>query len=264
MHTLEDSRVKTLIIAVLAVLALFLLAQSVAVIKGIDEKDDMMQNAITVRGTGEAVGIPDIATFTFTVRESGKDVTAVQQAMATKVNKAIDYVKQQGIEEKDIKVVSYYTNPTYEYSSAPCTSFSCPPSRQTLSGYEVAQTVSVKARGEVKNKAGEILTGIAALKVGEVSSLSMTIDDLDALKLQAKEEAIEKAKVEAGRIAKALGVDLDEITSFYEEYPYEPYGYEGEMDMGMSSVKSQGAVSPQLPAGEQKVTATVSITYKID
>lgn len=262
MNTL-DTRTKNLLTVVLGMLALFLLIQSIAALAGIEEKDNMMPaNVITVRGMGEALATPDIATFSFTVREQGKDVAATQKTMTDKSNKAIAYLKEKNIAEKDIKTESYYTNPQYDYRSTICRDGYCPPSKPILSGYEVAMTVSVKVRDVAK--AGELLTGIAELKIGEVSALSFTIDDMETLKTQAKKQAIAKAKAEAEEIANALGVDLERIVSFYEEYPYDrPYG--GEMDASMSSVKVQNtSASPDIRPGEQKVTANVSITFEVE
>lgn len=256
MNTL-DVRVRNMIIAVLAVLCLFLVIQSIAALAKMEKDDGMYpSNVITVRGTGEALGTPDIATFSFTVREENKDVAAAQQAMAEKGNKAKDFLKAQGIEEKDIKTESYYSNPEYNYSNGMMY-----PSNPVLRGYSVSETVSVKVRDTAK--AGEILTGLAALKIGEVGALSFTIDDIDALKMEAKKEAIDKAKAEAENIASALGVDLEGIVSFYEEYPYEG-GYGGEM-MNASMDKSSGiTIAPTFEVGEQKVTANVTITYEIE
>jgi len=260
MHIL-DIRIRNMIIAVLAVLALFLLVKSVGAIKEIADKSDAYPAAtISVRGTGEAIGTPDVATFNFTVREKSEDVASAQKLMSEKANKAIDYLKQQGVEVKDIKTESYYTNPMYDYVQEASTEMMYPvyPSKQVLTGYEVSETVSVKVR-DIK-KAGEFLTAIAKLKIGEVSSLSFTIDDKEALKAEAKKMAIEKARKDAEHIAKSLNVDLKGVVGFYEETPYEGGMYEANM---MNVKVMDGGATPNLETGEQKVTVNVSVTYEI-
>jgi len=251
-----DPRVKNIIIAVLGVLTLFLLIQSVAGIYKIKEsRNTYPTNIISVRGTGEVVGTPDVATFSFTVREKGKDEATAKNLMSIKANKAIDFLKQQGIEVKDIKTENYYSNPVYTYPSGPVIYSGDP----VITGYEVAQTVSVKVRKI--DDAGKILSGIANLKIGEVGSLGFAIDDLDSLKNEAKKLAIEKAKAEAKTIAKNLDVDLERVTGYYEEIPYDPgMGYGGEMNM--MAIKDQ-SVSPNLQVGQQKITISVSISYEI-
>lgn len=251
---------KKVSLVVIGLLGVFLLVQTIVLIVdvGIRKQNVIHSNIISARGVGEVVAVPDIAKFTFTVREQGKDVASVQQAMTSKANSAIEYLKEQGIEDRDIKTESYYTNPQYEYTPTVCSPTFCPPSRQTISGYEVSQTVSVKVRDIAK--AGELLTQISALSITEVSNLTLTVDDQDALKAQAKANAIAKAREDAENIAKSLGVKLGDIVGFYEETPGY-YGYGGEMER--SSVVKADSVAPNIQTGEQKFTTTVSVNYSV-
>lgn len=249
-----------MIIAVLAVLALFLVIESVAVLFSIKQKSDVYPtNTITIRGTGEAIGTPDIATFNFTVREKSKDIASAQKLMTEKVNKAIDYLKQQGVEAKDIKTESYYSSPSYDYVNSSMM-YPVYPSNTVLTGYEVSETVTVKARDITK--AGGFLTAIANLKIGEVSALTFAIDDLDALKVEAKKMAIEKAYADAKATAKTLNVRLRGVVGFYDETPNMAGGYDGSMMNASIKVMEVGP-APTLETGEQKVTVNVSVTYEI-
>jgi uncharacterized protein YggE len=84
------------------------------------------------------------------------------------------------------------------------------------------------------------------------------------LKMEAREEAIKDAKKQAQALAKNLGVKLKKITSFYDnsDTMYPPYYAEG-MGGAMMS-KADMRTSPEIPTGENKITANVSITYEID
>jgi uncharacterized protein len=262
MQKFFDDNMKNITMAVVGLLGVFLLVQTVVAVVdlGIRKDNVIHSNVISARGVGEAVAVPDIATFSFTVREEGKDVAAVQQAMTEKANKAIAYLKEQGIEDRDIKTENYYTNPRYEYSQGVCGPNFCPPSRQILAGYEVSQTVSVKVRDIAK--AGDLLTQITALSISEVSSLSLTVDSEDSLKAEAKANAIMKAREDAENIAKALGVKLGDVVGIYEETPGY-YGYGGELSEGPQMMKADVASAPNLQPGEQKFISTVSISYSI-
>lgn len=248
----ETHIIKNLIITVLSALALFLLVESVVVIADLNIKKASVvpSNVITVRGVGEVLATPDIATFSFTVREEAKDVSTAQKKSSEKANKAIAYLKEKGIEEKDIKTQNYYTNPKYDY---------VPNAKPLFTGYEVSESVSVKVRDI--EKAGDILAGIASLSVGEVGGLSMTIDSPEALKISAKADAIAKAKIDAEATAKNLGLRLGRVVGFYEEntnggdYPI-AYG-------GAMSAKVMEVSAPSIQPGEQKITSTVSITYEV-
>lgn len=263
MQNFFDDNMKKVSLAVVGLLGLFLLVQTVVSVVdlGIRKQNIIHSNIISARGVGEAVAVPDIATFSFTVREEGKNVASVQQAMTDKANKAISYLKEQGIEDRDIKTENYYTNPKYEYSQGVCGPNFCPPSKQTIVGYEVSQTVSVKVRDIAK--AGDLLTQISALSISEVSNLSLTVDSEDSLKAEAKANAIAKAREDAENIAKSLGLKLGDVVGFYEETPGYGYGYGGEMAEAPMMMKADMASAPNLQPGEQKFTSVVSISYSL-
>lgn len=250
--------------AALGALALFLLIQSVKALKEYRYVGSGVtaSNTITVSGNGEVFAVPDRATFSVTVREEAADVAGAQDEATKKINDIIAYLKGAGVEENDIKTVNYSVNPKYEYTQAACTNFSCPPSNQVLVGFEVWQTLEVKVIDP--KKAGELLTGVGGKGASEVSGLSFTIEDEDQLKADAREMAIAEAREKAEALADQLGVEVVRVVGFYEDsyggpIPY-AYGRGGvAMDMAMESK----AVPPELPAGENKITSNVNVTYEI-
>ncbi len=247
----------------LGLLALFLLAQTFKTFKEYRFVGSGVAatNTISVSGTGEVFAVPDRATFSVTVREEAKDVTAAQDQATKKANDIIAYLKGAGVAEKDIKTVNYSVNPKYEYSQGTCTQYSCPPSKQTLVGFEVYQTLEVKVQDP--KKAGELLTGVGGKGASEVSGLSFTIEDEDKLRSDAREEAIADAKAKAEQLASQLGVSVVRVVGFYEDAG----GYPVPMAYGMGgdalSVRNEKAAAPELPVGENKILSSVNITYEI-
>ena len=253
------------------ILAIFLAVLVIKELKALPSagKDVPIYNSISVNGKGEAVSIPDIATFSFSVNESAKTVEEAQSKATTKINSAIDAVKAEGVAENDIKTLAYNINPKYEYQNAVCpaiatvgSAYYCPPGKSVLTGYEVSQTIQVKIR-EIA-KAGGIFTKIGSLGVQNVNSLVFSVDDIETVKAEARTVAIEDAKNKAEILAKQLGVRLVRITSFYDQGD-QPiyYGREGFGGDELSIAKVSNAPAPQLPTGEQKITSNVTITYEI-
>ncbi len=245
-------------LAVGILLCLFLAVISVKAWKSIG--NDPIMNAISVTGKGEAVSIPDIATFSFGVTETAKMVDEAQTKATNKINSALKALKDAGVEDRDIKTTSYNINPHYEYIQTLCIGGgSC--GKSTLTGYDVSQTIEVKVR-DLK-KAGALFATIGALDVQNVNGLTFSIDEIDTVKAEARELAIKDAKKKAKELSKELGVRLVRITSFYDQGE-EPIYYGREALGGdMMSVKTASAPAPQVPAGEQKITSRVSITYEI-
>ncbi len=248
-------------------LIVFLIAISIKEFKSIGSagKDYPVMNTITVNGKGEAISIPDIATFSFGVTENAKTVKEAQTKATEKINAALAVVKAGGVAENDIKTLSYSINPHYTWNAGICTPYGgCPNGKNVLDGYDVSQTIQVKIRD--LSKAGELFDSIGTAGVKEVNGLNFSIDDIDSIKAIAREEAIENAKAKAQKIADDLGVRLVRIMSFYDssDDQYMPfYGRESAVMADGAMNQAIKAPTPGIPAGEQKVTATVNITYEI-
>jgi uncharacterized protein len=243
-------------------LAVFLAVISIKEIKSIAYvgKTENAMNTISVNGKGEALVIPDIATFSFTINETAKTVTEAQKKATEKTNLALKGVREEGVADKDIKTLSYNINPHYEYQNFPCTNYSCPPTKSTLTGYDVSQTIEVKIRD--LEKAGDLFTTIGANNVENLNGLNLTVDEIESVRSDAREIAIADARVKAEEIAKQLGVRLVRVTSFGESNNENMF-YGRDMVANQSVAAGKAAPSPEIPVGEQKIVSNVSVTYEI-
>jgi len=238
--------------------SVFLLAKTSQVL----DNDGQFPNTISVTGMGEVVSIPDVATFSFSVVEKSESVASAQSLATEKTNKIWAFLDKSEIDKKDLKTTSYNIYPKYEWIQPVCvTEINCPRGENKLVGYEVSQSISVKVRDT--QKAGSILSGIGGFEVSNVSGLNFEIDDEESLKDEARSMAIKDAKEKAKQLAKDLGVDLEDIIGFSEDFgyevPYRSYAESTNMDFGGESKSS-----PQLPSGENTIKRTVYITYEIE
>lgn len=235
-------------------------------------------NVITVSGEGEAFAVPDIAEFSFDVTAEATTLVPAQEEVTEKMNAIIAYLKDEGIDERDIKTTNYSSNPRYEwqggevYSTGAGTSVGGSDAMmmypvpypgngtQVIVGYEVHHSVSVKIRDT--EKAGTIVTGVGALGVTNMYGPNFTVDDEDALMRDARKDAIRDAKDKAEELADDLDVKLVRIISFSENgggyYPMY-----ARMEGGMAYDSAEVKVAPEIPEGENKINASVSITYEI-
>lgn len=225
-------------------------------------------NVVSVSGKGEVYAVPDIASFSFSVTENAKTAGQAQDLATKKMNSILTSLKAMGIADKDLKTTGYSSYPKYEWSTPTCPQYEtndasamavpvyCPPGKQVLTGYEVSQTITVKVRKV--DDAGTALTKVGSAGAENISGLSFVVDDLDKVQIEARNKAIADARQKAEDMAKNLGVHLGKITSFYDNSNQYPYG-EG---MGGGVVMSAKS-TPELPAGENKITSQVTITYEI-
>lgn len=222
-------------------------------------------NVLTVSGKGEVMAKPDIAQFTFTISEEAKTAKEAQDKASVKNNTAIDAVKSAGVDDKDIKTLSYDLSPKYEWQQTACPQSStgayipCSGGKSIIVGYTVTQTIEVKVRKI--DDASALLTKITSAGASNISGINFVVDDQDKLTAQAKEKAIADAQAKAEALAKQLGVSLARIVSFSDDQGgpiYYAKSYATADAMGVMS-----APAPQLPTGENKITSNVSITYEI-
>lgn len=217
--------------------------------------------SFSITGEGKSVAVPDVATFTFSVITEGKkDIATLQKTNTEKVNKAIEFLKSNKIDAKDIKTDSYNLDPRYQYATCPTGGGVCPPPE--IVGYTITQTVSVKIRDFAK--IGDVLSGVIKNGANSVSQLSFTIDDPTKVQDAAREEAIAKAKVKAEMVAKAGGFSVGKLLSITEENSYPPL-YEYGRGGGAMMAKAERVVPvPTIEPGSQETKITVTLTYEIE
>ncbi|MGC9602363.1 MAG: SIMPL domain-containing protein [Minisyncoccia bacterium] len=278
------------IISAVVLLAAFLLVQTMSALVGLRYIGTGVAaaNTISVSGHGEDLAVPDIATFSFSV-VSDEATVAGAQADATAVANAITaYLTGAGVDTKDIQTSGYSIEPQYTYQNAACpmsgqvptaptpdvvvnsggssgsgTSSGaivyCPPGKQTLTGYEVSQSTTVKVRDT--SKAGDLLAGVGSKGATEVSGLTFTFDDPTAVQTEARNKAIADAKSKAEALAQQLGVTLVRVVSFSENaggsYP-QPVAYSMAAGSG-----GNAATAPVISPGQNTTTDDVTITYEI-
>ena len=259
LHEVFGSRgVRIAFVSVLIVLALYLLAQTVHITSSLGRSSNPATDTITVQGQGQATLPPEVARISFTVENTAATVADAQAATTRQANAALDFVKEQGTADKDVRTLSYNISPQYSYPP-PCYSDLCPARTLKIIGYQVSQTTEVKVRDLAK--VGEFLAGLGQLEVQNLSGPAFALDDSTAGYDAARADAINKAKGQADLLSKQLGVRLGKIVNFSESsggYPYPIYGF----GMGGDAAVSK-AETPDVPVGENTYSSSVSITYEI-
>lgn len=222
--------------------------------------------SFAVSGEGKTVVVPDIATFSFSViTEGGLDIGKLQTDNTAKINKAIDFLKGDGVATKDIKTANYNLSPRYENSNCGAVfggpTRVCPP--PSIVGYTINQTVSVKIRQANFAKIGDALTGVVKQGANNVSQLEFTLDDPASAESAARAEAIIQAKAKALSVAKAAGFSLGQLLSIEEGTVYpQAYGLGG-AKFGLSA-DAMSAPAPTIEPGSQEVRINVTLRYEID
>lgn len=257
-----------LLILLANALILFLVVLSVSTIVGIQNKikenryigqDVERVNTISVSATGEIYAKPDLALINFGVKNEAKTVAQAMEENSEKMNAIISFIKEQGVDEKDLKTTNFSIYPRYEYRKDETGIYPYPPGKRVLVGYEINQSLQVKIRD--MDKISSIIQGAADEGANQVGTLRFVIDNEDELKKQAREKAIKEVKEKAKELSSQLGVKIVKIVNFSESGTtpyYQSYRFLEE-DIGMAKGEA-----PQIETGENKIEVKVTITYEIN
>ncbi len=125
-----------------------------------------------------------------------------------------------------------------------------------ITGYQASNSVSVRFRDVARS--GTILDALVAQGANQIDGPNLSVDAADAALDEARTDAIRRARARAELYAKAAGMRVDRIVSIVEnggEQPPIP------MPMMASARVAKMADSTPLAAGEQDLTATVSVRF---
>ncbi|MFA6251368.1 MAG: SIMPL domain-containing protein [Candidatus Paceibacterota bacterium] len=256
---LKDKKISVSVFILIVVVSLFTITKLVNEVRTMPERN-YTGDVISVEGSGEILAVSDIASLYINLSKDGKTAKEAQDLLNESITKTLTYLKDQKIEEKDIKSEYGGLNPKYSYEQSACYTYPCPTRDPKIIGYTATQSITVKVR-EV-DLASEIRTGLAGIGVTDISGPTFSIDDEESYKDQARSLAIKEARAKAKVLAKELGVRIGRVVSFSENgnnsYPM----YESKMMSGAGAMMDSVA-APTLPKGENKIISNVVITYEI-
>lgn len=220
-------------------------------------KEGDIQSKISVSASGKVYANPNLAMLAFSVITEAKTASKAISENAEKMNRAINFLKDEDIKSADLKTMGFNIYPRYEWYEKDGTY--SPQGERVLASYEVRQTLEVKVRDLAK--VGALIQGVVGFGINQVGDLRFIVEDTDALKSEARGMAIEKAKAKAEKIACQLGVELIKISNFTENSVIPRY-YGLEKAIGMGGGAED--IIPQIETGENEIEVTVSIIYEIN
>lgn len=235
---------KELKLVLLVILSVFVLSLTVSEV--LEIRDGLKsKETISFAGEGEVIGIPDIASITFSVITERMTAKEAMTENAEKMNKVISFIKESGVDEKDVKTQTFVLRPRYDWKRG----------TRIFRGYELTSTLAVKVRD--LEKISDIIDGAVSKGANQVGDIQFVIDDPEKLKEEARLKAIKNARERAESVAKATRLKLGKIVSFSETSApqpiprvfYEAAGGEGE--------------APEIERGSLEIKVNVSLTFEL-
>lgn len=236
----------------IAFLAAFFLVLLMAATVDASAEPRAAKRTITVSGEAELSARPDIATINAGVVSEAPTAAAALKENSAKMNAVFDGLKKMGIAEKDMQTSQFDVSPVQNYNR----NNDKPPE---ITGYRVTNEVFVRVRD--LDSFGSILDEVVTLGANRINSINFGIDDHKKLYEQVQGDAVKNAMDKAKRLAEAAGVTLGPVMKISEGGRSSPQPVYRMAAMAMD--ESAGA-PPPVAAGEQTVTASVSLVIAIE
>ena len=205
------------------------------------------RNTIFVGADGKFEANPDTALMQFNI--SAQEATS--RAAYDRASKAAEQVRQilrsNGVEPKAAEIGYFSLQPVYDYKTP----------KRKLVGYQVNANVSLKLKDF--SKVAPIVQQLADTDVTENQSLNYTLEDMDAAKTKAVEDAYRRARESAAALAGSAGRTLGELSyasvdTFENARP---------MPMVRSMMKMNVAEAAPAPT-EEFTPQTISVTAHVN
>ncbi|HOX93524.1 MAG TPA: SIMPL domain-containing protein [Syntrophales bacterium] len=211
------------------------------------ERPGVRPPSITVVGTGEAYGKPDLAHIQVGVVTEGATAAEALRKNNEAMNRLMAMLRKRGIEERDFQTVRFNVSPRYRYDKTQQE----PPA---IAGYQVTNEVHVKLRKV--STLGEFLDETVSLGANQICGISFDVADPAKLFDEARRKAMTDAHHRAGVYADAARLKLGgPITIEEQAGRTAPFP--------VARAESMAAQAVPVAPGEQTFTIHVTVSFAI-
>jgi uncharacterized protein YggE len=217
---------------------------------------------ITVTGIAERKVTPDEAHIYVTLSATNFKLAEAKTAHDGKLNKLFAIAQKNGIDRKNLSTQSSTVQPEYDYING----------KQSFKGHRVQTQIDMKlVKSESLATVTEQLLSSGLEEKNQegwspLFSSNYVISNPDKIRDEMLADAVKNAREKAENIARATN---SEITRVYQVNEGDVPSFARPPVMAMMRAASapmtgaDAAPSPQLPAGEQEMRASVTVTYEL-
>ncbi|MBD2780018.1 oxidative stress defense protein [Xenorhabdus sp. 42] len=180
---------------------------------------------ISTSGNAIIKAAPDMATLMINVSETQKSAADAKKKVDERVAKYFDFLKNNGIEKKDIDAANLRTQPEYQYDQKT--------GKSNITGYRASRSVEVKVHK--LDQLNTLLDGALKAGLNEINSVQFSVENPQRYRDEARQKAIENAIQQATALAKGFSGKLGPVYSINYRAP-------DAVPMPMSRQKYQAAL----------------------
>jgi uncharacterized protein YggE len=213
-----------------------------------DRSGTFMPNTVWVGADGKYEAEPDTVLLQFNISAQEDKLQDANQKASRAAEQVRQLLRSNGLDPKDAQVGQFSVQPVYDYKTP----------KRKLVGYRVDTNISIKLKDF--SKIGPITQGLADMQdlTGD-QSLSYLLDDMEAAKIKAVEDALPRARAAADAVARFSGRTLGELSyasvDTYEPSPVRPMVFSKQANVGTMAAPP----APTAEFGAQKITITAHV-----
>lgn len=202
--------------------------------------------SLTMSGQGEVRAAPDTVTLSAGVTSEAPTAAAALAANTARMQSVFAALKKIGVPDKDVQTANFTVSPQMMNGN------NQPP---RITGYQVSN--EVRLRLDDITRLGPVLDALVTAGANQMNGIDFAIKDTAPLLAEARADAVNDARAKAETYAKAAGVGLGPILSISEN------GGQGPRPVYMAVPMARAAKAVPVAAGEESVTAGVSVVWEI-
>jgi uncharacterized protein YggE len=203
-------------------------------------------NTVFVGADGKFEANPDTALVQFNISAQQDNSRAAYDQASKAAEQVRQILRNNGIDPAAAQIGYFSIEPVYDYK----------PSKRKLVAYRVNVSVSLKLKDFTK-----IAPIVQQLSDGDISgdqSISYTLDDIDAAKTKAVEDAYRRARASADALAHASGRSVGELTYASVDT------FENVRPMPMQPMARMSAMAAAPAPAEEFSPQTISVTAHVN
>jgi uncharacterized protein YggE len=236
--------------SVLSAAVLFALLASCAAIAQ-EQSSKVIPNSIWVGADGKFESDPDTALVQFGISAQQEKLQDATQQATQAAEQVRQLLRSNGIDPSAAQISRFATSPVYDYKNA----------KRKLVGYRVDANISLKVKDF--SKIGPISEGLSNMEVTD-TSITYQLDNIDAAKSKAVQDAMRRAHEIANAAAQAGGRGLGELSYLsvdtFEPQPIRPMMMKAQTAAGYAS---PAPATAEFSAEKITVTAHVNTLYSL-
>ena len=205
------------------------------------------KRTISLSATGAVKTTPDKVDITTGVTTEGQTAREALDKNTEAMSQVVAGLKEAGIEPKDIQTTDFSVSPIYEQRKQGQAAF--------ITGYRVTNSVHIIVHDTAK--LGDILDKVVTLGANQIGSISFGVSEPEALKDEARKQAMRNAIADAKLYAETAGVELGPVLTIAEdEGSYQPR-------YGAAPMAMEMAKAAPIEAGTTTVEVRLRVTWEL-